>query len=226
MVRKQPLAPTFKISFGEGKEAKTIVMSPPASKGRRKLDHTEWDRYESIRKFLWYLSQCDTGGLGAATDASIRLGCLGDALKGCFKGHRPNLRKLEALLHLWTDRGLWAVPRALKEDLYLFTDVVRYFAPPYIGDGLPLYRGQSLTRHENGIYGIAWTSRYEIAEQFSKLRDTPGIVVKVDASQDMIVVRLPDYIRTPKTDPANELEYEDEYLLDPRTFAGRVSVAG
>ena len=225
MVRIRPLIPTFHISFGKGKDAKTIVMSPSASKRRRKLDHAEWDRDESIRKFLWYLSRCDIEGLEAATDALIRLNCLGDALKGCLRGQRPNRRKLETLLHLWNNRGLWAVPKALKDDLCLFTDAIRYFAPQYIGDGLTLYRGQSRTRHENGIYGIAWTSRYEIAEQFSGLRDTTGIVVKIDASQGLIVAHVPDYILTRKTEPGNKLEYEDEYLLDPRKLVGRVTVA-
>lgn len=155
----------------------------------------------------------------------IRLDCLGDALKKCLKGQRPNRKKLETLLYLWNNRGLWSVPRALKEDLCLFTDAIRYFAPPYIGDLLTLYRGQSLTRHENGVYGIAWTSRYDMAENFSRLRDTPGIVVKVDASHDMIVAHVPDYISTRKTAPVNLLEYEDEYLLDPRKLVGSVTAA-
>jgi hypothetical protein len=142
-----------------------------------------------------------------------------------LKGQRPNLRKVESLLLLWNARGLWAIPRTLKRALFLFTDAIRYFAPPFTIDGLTLYRGQSRIRHESGIYGLAWTSRYEIAEQFSRLRDSPGIVVKVDASQDMIVVRVPDYISTRKTDPANELEYEDEYLLDPRKLVGSVTAA-
>jgi hypothetical protein len=158
-------------------------------------------------------------------DASIRLDCLGDTLKSCLKGRRPNQGKLKSLLHLWNGRGLWTLPRTLKEDLCLFTDAIGYFAPPYVGDGLTLYRGQSLARHENGIYGIAWTSRYEIAQRFSELRDTPGVVVQVDASQDTILVHVPDWISTRKTDPASELEYEDEYLLDPRKLVGRVTIA-
>jgi hypothetical protein len=201
------------------------VKSLPNSKRERKLDHTEWERDESIRKFLWYLSRCDNQGLDAATNALIRLDCLGDALKDCLKGPRPNRGKLETLLHLWNGRGMSAVPRALKEDLRLFTDAIRYFAPPYVGDELTLYRGQNRTRHENGIYGIAWTSRYKIAEQFSRLRDTPGIVVKIDASRDIIVVHVPDFISTRKTEPGNKLEYEDEYLLDPRKSKGKVTVA-
>jgi hypothetical protein len=209
--------------LGKGKDAKTMVMSFATSKKRRKLDHTEWDRDESIGKFQRYLSRRDIEGLEAATDALIRLDCLGDALKDCLKGQRPNLRKVESLLLLWNARGLWTIPRTLKRDLFLFTDAIRYFAPQFTGDGLTLYRGQSRIRHENGIYGLAWTSRYEIAEQFSTLRDSPGIVVKVDASQDMIVVRVRDHISTRKTDPANELENEDEYLLDPRKLVGSVT---
>lgn len=225
MARIRRLAPITRIRFVDSNGVEVGVMPLPVPRSRRKLDHTEWNRDKSIRRFLWYLSRCDIDGLDAATDALIRLDCLGDALKNCLMGPVPNLRKLEALLHLWNSRGLWSVPRALKDDLCLFTDAIRCFAPPYIGDELTLYRGQSRTKHENGIYGIAWTSRYEIAEQFSGLRDTPGIVVKVDASQDMILAHLPDFISTRKTDPANKLEYEDEYLLDPRQLVGRVTAA-
>lgn len=219
-----PLTPTFRIRFGVGKDAETIELPLPSSKKERKLDHTEWERDESISKFLWYLSRCNVQGLEAATNALIRLNCLGDALENCLKGPKPHQGKLETLLHLWNSRGLWAIPRALKKDLCLFSDAIRYFAPPYVGAELTLFRGQSRARHENGIYGIAWTSRYEIAEQFSRLRDTPGIVVKINASQDSILVHVPDYISTRKTEPDNKLEYEDEYLLDPRKFEGKVTV--
>ena len=224
-LRRPEAVQVLQINFVTDTGATTKLISLPVQKIRRKLDHTEWDRDESVRKFLWYLSRGDDEGLEASTEALIRLDRLGDALKNCLKGLTPNLRKLKTLLYLWNNRGLWTLPKALKEDLCLFTDVIRYFAPPYSGDGLTLYRGQSLTRHENSIYGIAWTSRYEIAERFSRFRDTPGVVVKVDASQDMILVHLPDYISTRKTDSTNELEYEAEYLLDPRRLAGRVTVA-
>ena len=166
-LRRPEAVQMLQINFVTGTGATTKLISLPVQKIRRKLDHTEWDRDESVRKFLWYLSRGDVEGLDASINALIRLDCLGDALKDCLKGLTPNLRKLETLLYLWNNRGLWAMPRALKEDLCLFTDVIRYFAPPYIGGGLTLYRGQSRARHENGIYGIAWTSRYEIAERFS-----------------------------------------------------------
>jgi hypothetical protein len=203
----------------------TKVIPLPAPKSRRKFDHERWNRDQSIRKFLWYLSRCDAEGFEASTNALFRLDCLGDALKGCLKGQRQNQRKLQILLYFWNERGLWSIPKALKEDLCLFTDVIRYFAPPYVGDGLTLYRGQSLARHQSGVYGISWTPRYEIAERFSALRDDLGIVVKVDASPDMIVAHVPDHIQTSKTDPANKLEFEDEYLLDPAMLAGLVTVA-
>ena len=225
VLRRSEAVQTLQINFVTGTGTTTKLISLPVQKIRRKLDHMEWDGDESVRKFLWYLSRSDDEGLEASTEALIRLDRLGDALKNCLKGFTPNLRKLRTLLYLWNNRGLWKIPKALKEDLCLFTDVIRYFAPPYSGDGLTLYRGQSLARHENSIYGIAWTSRYEIAERFSRFRDTPGVVVKVDALQDMILVHLPDYISTRKTDPTNELEYEAEYLLDPRRLTGRVTIA-
>jgi hypothetical protein len=224
MARKRTSIPTICVSFGRGKSVNTIVISPSFSERESKVDHTKWDRNSSVKKFLWCLSQCDIEGLDAATDTLIRLDCLDEALKRCLKGRRPNLGKLKTLLHLWNNRGLWSIPRALKEDLCLFTDAIRYFAPPYIGDGLTLYRGQSRNRHKKGVYGIAWTSKGDVAEQFSRLRDKPGIVVKVEASQDMIVVHVPDYVLTRKSDPASKWEYEDEYLLDPRKLPGMVTM--
>ena len=118
--------PTFHISFGKGKDATTIVVPPPTSKRRRKLDHAQWDRDESIRKFQWYLFRCDIEGLEAATDALIRLDCLGDALKGCLKGSRPKLRIGRRLTAPLNSRGLWAIPRTLKESFWcLFADGIR-----------------------------------------------------------------------------------------------------
>lgn len=223
MVPSQSLLPTIQINFVSSDGATTKQTFPVISKKSRKLDPLEWDEDEAKRRFLWYLSRSDIEGLDAATVALIRLDCLGPALKDCFKGKRPNVRKLEALLHLWNLRGLGSIPNALKENLCLFTDVIRYYAPPYTGQGLTLYRGQSRTRHEDGNYGIAWTSSYEIAKRFS-MRKVSGAVVKIDASQDMILVHLPDFISTPMTEPSDKLSYEDEYILDPRRFANRVTI--
>jgi hypothetical protein len=199
------------------------ITLPPRQRHRR-LDHKGWDRAKATRRFQWYLSRQDTAGIEAVTDTLVRLDCLGDALKVCETGRRPNLKKVETLLWLWNSRGLHSIQKSLKDDLYLLTDAIRYFVPSYAGDGLTLYRGQSRRRHENGVYGIAWTSEYEVASLFSRNRDTPGIVVEVDATSDMIVVHVPDYISTPKTNPARKFDYEGEYLVDPKKLVGKVRV--
>ena len=94
-------------------------------------------------------------GLDASLDALIRLGCLDRALRECVRGRRPNIKKLSALLMLWNNRGFWSIPRALKVELFLLTDAVRYFALRYTGPALTLYRGQE----RDDPYGIAWTTR-------------------------------------------------------------------
>jgi hypothetical protein len=40
-----------------------------------------------------------------------------------------------------------------------------------------------------------------------------------------MVVHVPDYIWTPKTSVEGNLEFEDEYLLDPHLLSGKVRVA-
>jgi hypothetical protein len=194
-------------------------------KGKRHPNSTLWNREQASTRFIWYLSRQKIDGLEIALDALIRLDYFGEALKQCKKGPRPNIGKVKTLLMLWNVRGLWSIPRALRENLWLFTDILRHFVPQYDGPGLTLYRGQCRGRHKNGVYGIAWTSRREIAEQFSKLRDTPGVVVKMNASTDMIVLRVSDFISTSKTNEKNLSEYEDEFLICPRLLTGKVSVA-
>ena len=200
-----------------------MVSPKPNIIRRRPIDPAALNKSQAIRRFQWNLSRNKGGGLEEAMDALIHLGCFDEALKQCMKGRRPNIDKMQALLVLWNNRGLWSIPRALADELSIFTDVLRHFVSPYTGPGLTLCRGQSRLRHENGIYGIAWTSRLEVAAQFSRLRETPGVVVKVDASPEMIVLRLPDYISSRKTDPQNEWEYEDEYIVDPRLLGGKIS---
>ena len=214
--------PNLQINFvgPSGEITGSLTLPSPSSRRRRKLDHAAWDSANSIRKFRWYLSRNDREGLDASVKALFRLGCLDRALMQCLKGRRPNLKKVNNLLLLWNNCGFCSIPKALKDKLFLFIEAVRYFAPPYPGKGLALYRGQ-----ESGEpYGIAWTSRYEMAVgQFSAGRTAP-IVLKVCATPEMIVAHLPDHVSTPKTNAQSDLEYEDEYLLDPRLLAGKVRI--
>jgi hypothetical protein len=146
MIRKRMARPGLRITFvdADGKSTGDIMLSSPSLEKGRVLDHTQWDRVKSIRRFCWYLSRHDSEGLEAAVDALVRLDCLDEALKHCMKGSRPNLKKVKTLLSLWNNRGFWSIPRALKGDLYLFTDAVRYFTQPYTGEALTLYRAKSV----------------------------------------------------------------------------------
>lgn len=199
---------------GQPANVPDIVIDLP--KGTRPLSSAHWDREESIRRFNWYLARDNRSGLLAAYDALSRHACLSDALRRSLRGRTPNLTKMKALLCLWNERGLWSLPRSLGNDLPLFADAVKHFAPPYGGEALTLYRGQSLSRYQNGVIGIAWTAKLSVAEQFACFRDTPGVVLELHATPDLVIAHLPDFIQTPKTDPKSEADYEAEYLVDPR----------
>lgn len=202
--------PTVQIVFVDSDGTTTNGPRIVPQKPGRKLNHSEWDEAKAVQRFCWYLSRQDMVGVEAAVDALLRLNRLGKAFTDCERGRTPNETKVKTLLNLWNSHGLWRIPRELKDSLYLFIDAIRYFAPPYSGQGLTLYRGQSVSRHDNRVYGISWTSEYKIAVEFSRLRDTPGIVLRVDATPEMIAVYVPDYISAGRT------KEEDEYLVDPR----------
>src|SRR5665213_218484 len=208
----------IRISFIAPSGEKTGELVLPVDIAKRQLNTKTWGEEEAIRRFAWYVARCDKKGIDAAYEVLKRLGCLSEALEACAKGRRPNIQKLMALLSLWNTWGLWSIPRALGDNLAQFTDLIRHFAPAYRGAQLKLYRGQSLARYEGGIFGIAWSGRVPIAEQFAGLRDAPGVVLELDASPEMIVTRMGDFISTRKTDPASGSEYEDEYLVDPRAI--------
>ena len=113
------------------------------------------------------------------------------------------------LLSFWRARGLWSIPRGLKNDLPLFADALRYHLPAYTGPEVILYRGQNKERHLAGVYGIAWTTDVVYAGIFSRLRDTEGVVVRTVATPPMIVADAPTYDGYLK-------EGEEEYIIDPR----------
>jgi hypothetical protein len=207
-----------------GKQTKGPIITRKCQRATRSLNHDSWNHKKAIQRFLWYLPRGDQQGLEAACKALIHQKCLSEALMRCMHGDRPNIHKIKSLLSLWNTYGLWSIPQSLGNDLAVFTDAIRYFAPPYEGPPIILYRGQSRSRYEQGIFGIAWTARVAIAKQFSGIRDTEGVVLELNASPDLIVVHVPDFISTCKTNPNSGVEYEDEYLVDPRALTGRVRV--
>lgn len=205
-----------------GEKVGEIIQPIDLQKKGRKLDHQNWNCDQAVKRFAWYLARGDQCGVKASYEALKRLGGIDKALRRCVRGPKPNVRKTEGLLSLWNEFGLWSLPRSLGNDLAILTDAIEHFAPPYTGPARTLYRGQSLSRYECGVIGIAWTGRLEKAQQFARLRDDPGVVLELDATPDLIVVHVPQFISTPKTNSASRLEFEDEYLVHPRGLAGRV----
>lgn len=225
MVRK-PAISQIQIRFvdpsGEQRDGPVLVFAP-ADK-RRSLNHSTWTRGEAIRRFSWYLARNDQRGVEAAYQAAVRVGCLRETLQETLRGKVPNEQKTRILLSLWNTYGLWSLPRSLGDDLGIFVDSIRYVAPRFMGPAMTLYRGQSRARYERGVFGIAWTGRLAVARQFAGLRDTPGVVLKLQASPDFIAARVSDFISTPKTRAETD-EFEDEYIVDPRGLSGHVTEA-
>lgn len=114
----------------------------------------------------------------------------------------------EDLLAFWNEHG-FRIARALHGDPILI-DVLRRHLPLYPGPPRTLYRGELKERHQQGMYGIAWTSQLHAAEAFAvrRTRDEGlGVVLKIDATPRMIVAG--------PTEHSFYLE-EGEYVVDTR----------
>jgi len=79
--------------------------------------------------------------------------------------------------------------------------------PPFDGLATVLFRGQSKSRYDEGVFGIAWTSDRAVAARFANLRGTKGIVLKIEATAESIVAGPTSQSFRPG---------EFEYLVDPR----------
>jgi len=124
---------------------------------------------------------------------------------------------------LWMDRGLHAIPMALKDDLPEFAALLKKVAPKHDGPALTLYRGQSLARFNEGVIGIAWSAKLSVAKQFGAYRTTRGVILQLQATPDMIAAYMPTYSDSVKANPKSGDQFEDEYLVDPRHCAAHIS---
>lgn len=119
-----------------------------------------------------------------------------------------------ALLWFWISYGLH-IAESLKGDLIL-VDVLKHLLPIYDGPSVTLYRGELFSRYEMGVYGMSWTTRTKVADTFAKRRsylgEGPGIVLKIEATPDVIVACLE------QTSSGEHTKWigEYEYILDPR----------
>ena len=148
-----------------------------------------------------------------------RHGCWRQAVNQLQIGPSPNLGKGLALLSFWNTFGLHSVGRGLRDDLPHLIDAFKYL--PYTGAGLTLYRGEVESRHLRGVYGISWTPIFEKAKQFADIRSPDegrGVVLKIEATPNMIVAAVKDYSQ-------HTLALgENEYFVDPRMIHGKVRV--
>lgn len=198
-----------------------LIVQPPTSRRRRKLDDAAWNEDQTIRRFRQYLWKQDSCGLEATIWALNRLDCWRKAVDQLLYGPSPNEARGSALLSFWNNFGLHSIGRGLKEYLPHIVDAFKYLLPPYTGEGLTLYRGEVESRHECGVYGISWTPVLDKAKQFAAIRspqEGQGIVVKIEATPTMIVAALNQFSQHTLT------LGEDEYLVDPRLLRGKVSI--
>jgi hypothetical protein len=195
------------------------ILQEPERK--RKLDHAAWNQEQTIRRFCRYLQSEDSAGLEAAVLALNRLDCWRSAVNQLMAGPSPNRMTGCALLSFWNTYGLYSVGRGLRGDLPHLVDAFRYLLPPYTGEGLTLCRGEVESRHAMGKYGISWTPVFEKAMQFAVRRwpdEGRGVVLKIEATPEMIVVAVKDH-----SEHTLNLG-ENEYIVDPRLIHGKVSV--
>jgi hypothetical protein len=186
------------------------------------LDDKTWNEDQTVRGFCRYLQSGDSAGLEATIRALNRLDCWCRAVNRLMIGPSPNVAKGRALLSFWNNYGLHSIGRGLKEDLPHLIDAFKYLLPPYMGEGLTLYRGELESRQTMGVYGISWTPIFEKARQFANRRSPDegrGVTLKIDAAPNMIVAAVKDYSQQ------TLVLGEDEYLVDPRLIHGRVFVA-
>jgi hypothetical protein len=179
------------------------------------------DRREILRRFPEILLRADRDELEAIIRALNQHDCWHEAVGNLCTGASPNKEMGDALISFWYTYGLWSIPRGLKENIFLLADAFKYLMPPYAGSGLTLYRGELEARHRLGIYGIAWTPHLKTAQVFADRRypdEGQGVVLKIEATQAMIVASLRDH-----SAHTTVLE-EDEYFVDPRKIRGTVSV--
>lgn len=188
---------------------------------KRRLNHEEWDQVCAVRRFCRYLVNKDDDGLRATIQALNRLDCWREAVDQLIKGRSPNVASGCALLSFWNNYGLYTIPQGLREHLPHLIDAFKYLLPPYTGKSITLYRGELESRHRSGVYGISWTPLIETAEMFAHRRwlsEGSGVVLKIEATPDMIVAAVKEF-----SEHTLRLG-EDEYVVDPRLLAGRVSV--
>jgi hypothetical protein len=185
----------------------------------------KWNKETAIQRFIDSFCKDDTKTMYEAMKRLARMGHLEETLTKChdIKNSPMDTQRLQTLLYFWNTYGYYFINVALTNNLFMFSDLLKKFAPPYMGEDITLYRGEISVLHKRNQYGIAWTSKLKVAEDFSRIRtlnrrDVVGVVIKLTATPDIIVAHLPSHITTRRS------ECEDEYIIDVKNIADKVEV--
>lgn len=114
----------------------------------------------------------------------------------------------EAFATEWVTHG--AAIREQTQDDRLLVRVLRRWLPPYRGDGLILYRGESIDRATKNQYGLCWTPSVDVATMFASglnaVRPSGGVLLRAYASRDSVI-----------SGPGRHSTYlqESEHTVDP-----------
>ena len=145
--------------------------------------------------------------------------CWREAIEQLLLQTGPDTQLGQAFLNFWFTYGAYSIPKGLKDDLPVVVDVFRHLMPPYRGEGLMLYRGESARRYQKRKFGISWTPNLECAQTFADRNSTTkksGVILRINALPQMIVLKIRDFSN--HTLVLNE----DEYLVDPRLIGDEI----
>jgi hypothetical protein len=200
-----------------------IVVQESKRRRLRQFNDDQWTTGEACACFKRYLFRKDRAGLEAVIRALDRLDCWSQAVHQ-LRLSRPTETHAQTLVSFWIERGLYSIPMGLRDDMPDLIDAFRRFIQPYQGPTVTLYRGELETRYAKGVCGIAWTTSLRTAEMFARrrvpLQEGPGVVLKIEATAEVIVADLKQF-STHATNIG-----EDEYIVDPRLIQDMISVVG
>lgn len=167
----------------------------------------QWDTDRCLRQFRAALRDRSAVGAEQSMRAMDRLGCWHEALEQLISPTAIGDVAGESVLWFWISYG-FHISDSLERGPILAT-VLKTLLPPYTGPRQIVYRGEAADRHLARAYGMSWTIDIKVARMFAERRDPRGIVLKLDASAEMIIAGPDDH--------SKHLQ-EDEYLVDPSTI--------
>lgn len=155
----------------------------------------------------------DLHALYRAMEQAERHWALQDAMRACTRLPSLSVASRETFLTVWLRSGDH-IRMELGHDL-LLTRALRVLLPPYDGQAIRLWRGETSYNRRRRTYGLSWTSEREVARAFANgpAANTQGgsVLIGADVPADAIICA-----------PAllGDTVGEAEYLVDRRRLKG------